>query len=469
MKILSSNLSEISAHKYLRCDYKYWNKTRKVNFTQYLLLKDVFTIIKGTVQTEHYSLDKTAVPYIRISDIELKFGIDLSDTVYLDEDAAIPEEKILKKDDLILAVIGSVGKMALAEHVQGGTHSNNTVVLRAKNSDINMKFYEKLFQSNYYISYLLGVVSQKAQPNLQLYDLKNIKLPVIDNSLILSTVTRISPIEKQISALKGNIKDIQGIVDEVLIKYYHINFELLSSINSMQQMDITLTEMLNNNKGFRTSFRFNKALLIQDFLEENISPFLKLGQYIISTKNGWSPQCYEDELKYKVLGIDAVRKNTKLSFSNLKFTNEEIANMNDYFIKDGDFFVSRGNTTDLVALASIADKEEILENTIYPDLMIKVEFDGRINKQYMAYIFNSFIGRLYFKYATKGKNQTMVKVSERELLEFRVPIPNLCEQQRIVDEIQAEIDKQNEIKNQIAILRMEIDKIGESAAGLSEN
>ena len=63
----------------------------------------------------------------------------------------------------------------------------------------------------------------------------------------------------------------------------------------------------------------------------------------------------------------------------------------------------------------------------------------------------------------------MVKVSERELLEFRVPIPNLCEQQRIVDEIQAEIDKQNEIKNQIAILRMEIDKIGESAAGLSEN
>ena len=119
MKILSSNLSEISAHKYLRCDYKYWNKTRKVNFTQYLLLKDVFTIIKGTVQTEHYSLDKTAVPYIRISDIELKFGIDLSDTVYLDEDAAIPEEKILKKDDLILAVIGSVGKMALLNMCKG--------------------------------------------------------------------------------------------------------------------------------------------------------------------------------------------------------------------------------------------------------------------------------------------------------------------------------------------------------------
>ena len=47
-----------------------------------------------------------------------------------------------------------------------------------------------------------------------------------------------------------------------------------------------------------------------------------------------------------------------------------------------------------------------------------------------------------------------------------IDIP-IVEQQRIVDEIQAEIDKQNEIKNQIVILRTEIDKIVESAAGLN--
>lgn len=38
-----------------------------------------------------------------------------------------------------------------------------------------------------------------------------------------------------------------------------------------------------------------------------------------------------------------------------------------------------------------------------------------------------------------------------------------------MDEIQAEIDMQNEIKNQSAILRTEIDKIIESDAGVSEN
>ena len=37
------------------------------------------------------------------------------------------------------------------------------------------------------------------------------------------------------------------------------------------------------------------------------------------------------------------------------------------------------------------------------------------------------------------------------------------EQQKIVDAIQLEIDKQNEIKNQIAILRGKIDSIIENA------
>lgn len=44
-----------------------------------------------------------------------------------------------------------------------------------------------------------------------------------------------------------------------------------------------------------------------------------------------------------------------------------------------------------------------------------------------------------------------------------MPDLSLDEQQKIVDAIQLEIDKQNEIKNQIAILRGEIDSIIENA------
>ena len=466
MNILTNNLSEISAHKYLRCDYKYWNKIREVDFTQYLLLKDVFTIIKGTVQTEHYSLDKTTVPYIRISDIELKFGIDLSETIYLDEDASIPEEKILKKDDLILAVIGSVGKMALAEHVQGGTHSNNTVVLRAKNSDINMKFYEKLFQSNYYINYLLGVVSQKAQPNLQLYDLKNIKLPVIDNSLILSTVTRISPIEKQISALKGNIKDIQGIVDEVFQKELHFDYAKFYQLKEIKNFSYSLSSF-SLNPDLRFSAKFHRPagdFVMQELLKVTSKKFKHFLSESIILGASISPSDYDENGDCYYLSMATIKNWTFEKESAQTVSNNYYKANHEKTVKRGDILLARSGegTIGKVALIESDDVQ-----AVFADFTMRIRLKD-YNPEFAYYYMRS----AYFQYLVEiykkglGNNTNIFPIVVREFPLIDIPI---VEQQRIVDEIQAEIDMQNEIKNQIVILRTEIDKIVESAAGLSEN
>lgn len=464
MKILTNNLSEISTHKYLRCDYKYWNKTREVDFTQFLLLKDVFTIIKGTVQTEHYSLDKTTVPYIRISDIELKFGIDLSETVYLDEDASIPEEKILKKDDLILAVIGSVGKMALAEHVQGGTHSNNTVVLRAKNSDINMKFYEKLFQSNYYISYLLGVVSQKAQPNLQLYDLKNIKLPVIDNSLILSTVTRISPIEKQISDLKGNIKDIQGIVDEVFQKEFHFDYAKFYQLKEIKNFSYFLSSF-SLNPDLRFSAKFHRPagdFVMQELLKVTSKKFKHFLLEPIALGASVSPSDYDENGDGYYLSMATIKNWIFEKESAQTVSNNYYKANNEKTVKRGDILLARSGegTIGKVALIESDDVQ-----AVFADFTMRIrlkDYNPKFAYYYMRSAYFQYLGEIYKK--GLGNNTNIFPIVVREFPLIDIPI---AEQQRIVDEIQAEIDKQNEIKNHIAILRMEIDKIVESAAGLN--
>ena len=466
MKILTNNLSEISAHKYLRCDYKYWNKIRKVDFTQYLLLKDVFTIIKGIVQTEHYSLDKTTVPYIRISDIELKFGIDLSEIVYLDEDASIPEEKILKKDDLILAVIGSVGKVALAEHVQGGTHSNNTVVLRAKNSDINMKFYEKLFQSNYYINYLLGVVSQKAQPNLQLYDLKNIKLPVIDNSLILSTVTRISPIEKQISDLKGNIKDIQGIVDEVFQKEFHFDCAKFYRLKEIKNFSHSLSSF-SLNPDLRFSAKFHRPagdFVMQELLKVTSKKFKHFLSESIILGASISPSDYDENGDCYYLSMATIKNWTFEKESAQTVSNNYYKVNHEKTVKRGDILLARSGegTIGKVALIESEDMQ-----AVFADFTMRIrlkDYNPKFAYYYMRSAYFQYLVEIYKK--GLGNNTNIFPIVVREFPLIDIPI---VEQQRIVDEIQAEIDMQNEIKNQIAILRTEIDKIIESAAGVSEN
>ncbi|MDP2060686.1 MAG: type I restriction enzyme HsdR N-terminal domain-containing protein [Flavobacteriaceae bacterium] len=89
--------------------------------------------------------------------------------------------------------------------------------------------------------------------------------------------------------------------------------------------------------------------------------------------------------------------------------------------------------------------------------------ETRIDKKYLALLFNSFFGRLYFKYASKGKNQTMVIISSSELYDFYLPIPDIEIQRKIVKKIQTQIEAQNHIDQEIEINRAKINLILEEA------
>lgn len=90
------------------------------------------------------------------------------------------------------------------------------------------------------------------------------------------------------------------------------------------------------------------------------------------------------------------------------------------------------------------------------------DYNPKFAYYYMRSAYFQYLVEIYKK--GLGNNTNIFPIVVREFPLIDIPI---AEQQRIVDEIQAEIDKQNEIKNQIATLRMEIDKIVESAAGLN--
>jgi len=75
MKLLSKDLFQISQHKYLRFDCKYWNTQERMHFFEYVCIKDIFQIISGSVQTKHYTNEMTDFPYVRIGDITYKYGV----------------------------------------------------------------------------------------------------------------------------------------------------------------------------------------------------------------------------------------------------------------------------------------------------------------------------------------------------------------------------------------------------------
>lgn len=281
---------------------------------------------------------------------------------------------------------------------------------------------------------------------------------LFSNSVLLEQ--KIKAIEKKIVKLKQKITSDEDIINSVIVDTFHFNIKELHRLDDLSFLSLDFKELSESSLELRDSVRFTKMRLLQQEMMRHYDDCTTLEEYLLSpmTKNGWSPENNELEGDTKLLGIDSLHFNGVLTTDNPKFTNETRVDIDNYFVNNGDFFVSRGNTVDLVALASIA--ENIEEDLLYPDLMIKLFVDEtKIDKYFLVYLFNSIIGRLYFKYASKGKQQTMVKVSSDTIRNFVIPKITLNKQREIVKKIRKSSNEQNKLRKQIKDLRDEIDSI----------
>lgn len=294
-------------------------------------------------------------------------------------------------------------------------------------------------------------------------ELLKYRIPIIDKNGQKSALAKIIPIEKEIQRLKSALKADNDIINSVIVDFFKLDSHKLEEVDSLKYITQPFFKLSVDNYELRNSFRYNKLQLIQKEIISHYEFSCPLDEFLINikTKNGWSPENNELEGNTKILGIDSLHFNSILTFDNPKFTNETRVDIDSFFVKNGDFFVSRGNTVDLVALASIAENVE--EEILYPDIMIKLFIDEtRVNKRFLAYLFNSIIGRLYFKYASRGKQQSMVKVSSDTIRNFMIPVIPIDKQKEIVNEIESKIKEQNNKKREVEKLREKIDKIIEN-------
>lgn len=179
--------------------------------------------------------------------------------------------------------------------------------------------------------------------------------------------------------------------------------------------------------------------------------FNAIGDAIIETKNGWSPVCKGGN--QAVLSISCLQNGT-LDFSKVKYTDEIRADITKFYVKKGDFFYSRGNTKELVALAAIAKIEEA--NIVFPDLLTRVQFNEKmILPEFAVLCFNSKLGRNYFGNVSEGAAPSMVKVSQSYMMDFKVPFLNNISYQR---KIISELDSQMQILEGLRKMKTEAQK-----------
>ncbi len=156
------------------------------------------------------------------------------------------------------------------------------------------------------------------------------------------------------------------------------------------------------------------TIVLPDAIQDNLRP---IKDAILETRNGWSPTCNGGEIPVLTL---ACLKRGRIDLTERKYTSEFRPNIETFYVHEGDFFYSRGNTPELVALAGIAGPTE--DKVVFPDLLTRVVFNRtKILPEFAAILFDSTYGRQYFGRVPQGASPSMVKVSQDYMGEFRVP------------------------------------------------
>jgi len=248
------------------------------------------------------------------------------------------------------------------------------------------------------------------------YQVYEIDRNIINPGYLVNILRSYSFINKLTENKNNGIKNEQGTD-------FLLDFEIpLPAIDEQEKIVKQIDKQKSVMEGFElisTNFAYNLT----------VSPKLELrslGEAVMNTRNGWSPKCEGGDTK--VLTLSCL-KNGIIDYNQIKFTSLSRNDIHKYYVSEGDFFYSRGNTPELVALAGIAPPIE--EDIIYPDLLTKVKFnEKKILKEYAVILFNSYFGRQYFSSVPKGNSPTMVKVSQPYMMQFQVPYMDDLKAQR---------------------------------------
>ncbi|MBK1720305.1 N-6 DNA methylase [Thiocystis violacea] len=240
--------------------------------------------------------------------------------------------------------------------------------------------------------------------------------------------------------LKGNASEIleKGIKPGVTVQSFHSNFfndyrvplpplevqkEIVAEIEGYQKIIDGARQVVEN---YQPRIPIRPDWPIVD-LETVIDG---------KPKNGYSGKPVDRVTDLKVLSLSATTSGS-LNLSKIKYLDEAIPEDAPCRCRQGDIYLQRGNTAELVGTAALFDVDE--PNYIYPDLMIRVRADeSKILTRYLLTVLQSAPVRDYMKRSASGAAGSMPKINQGIVERTPVPLPSLETQHAIVTELEAE-------------------------------
>jgi type I restriction enzyme, S subunit len=235
---------------------------------------------------------------------------------------------------------------------------------------------------------------------------------------------------------------------EVLIPPLHEQSRLVDRIKEC-------IERVQEMEQLRAASHMEQQHLSASLIESELHPAVAegngwkertLGELVTQMRNGRSiAQDTEGSANGSVLTLTAVRSiELGLNYHKPIELPEDVAQQ--FCIDEGDVFVSRANTIELVGLAAVT-MEKPSSRLIYPDLLIKLKANhSLVLPRFLAYALRSAGARKQIKARALGSSQTMVKISGERLREVTIPVPSLAAQEQIINRL----DVAHRLINQLA-------------------
>lgn len=185
---------------------------------------------------------------------------------------------------------------------------------------------------------------------------------------------------------------------------------------------------------------------------------LPLSELIVEKpRNGYSPKAVEFETEVKSLTLSATTKGyfdpTYVKYLDIK--KPEIDS--HLWLKNGDILIQRSNSLDYVGTAAIYYGED--NDFIYPDLMMKLRANDKIETQYLFYVLSSNSTKEYFKKNASGTAGNMPKINQGTVMNTPIPYPSLEEQDIVIDKVSSLFGLADKIESQYQSLKAKIDQM----------
>jgi len=302
------------------------------------------------------------------------------------------------------------------------------------------------------------------------YEFKKIKIPLIPKPKQDQIIAQIEPIEKKIKELKAQITPPQEVINNVFVREFGFDENFFNEFgkgmtagtqiaqNRTLKVFETDFEDLSRSGIVRFSTRFHNppTKKLMDFLDSIET--LQVKDIVESYEKGVQPK-YNPEGEIPVVKI-ANLKNGYIDFSEPEFITEEYYNNLDEKkkLKQNDIIIC---STGKISLGKIDFYDYEQDSITTVDNYI-LRLNENYNTLFFTYFFRSILG--YFQIErdyTGATNQ--IHLYWEQISNFQIPNISLSKQQKIVDEIKAELDKQEKIKSKIESERNKIDEIIEKA------